>query len=84
MDGEKYMILQVPEGFPDGYYEGISLYLWFGTIALFFLAFLLFLMKGSKMDLKSQKMLFYAYGVASLGLGFTRIFFIFLSVSIRV
>lgn len=72
----KVLILAIPKGFPDGYYEGISLYLWFGTIALFFLACVLFIMKGRKLDLKSQKMLFIAYGIASLGLGFTRLFFI--------
>ncbi|MHA1149946.1 MAG: hypothetical protein ACTSR8_17045 [Promethearchaeota archaeon] len=70
------MILQVPEGFPDGYYEGISLYLWFGTITFFFIAFILFIIKGRKLDLKSQKMLFYGYSMASLGLGFTRVFFL--------
>ncbi|TFF95022.1 MAG: hypothetical protein EU544_03665 [Promethearchaeota archaeon] len=70
------MILQVPEGFPPGYYSGFSLMLWFVVIALFFLNFIVFLWKARGVEMESQKWLFISYGVASLGLGFTRIFFI--------
>ncbi|MHA1294895.1 MAG: hypothetical protein ACTSQJ_19850 [Promethearchaeota archaeon] len=71
-----FIILEVPEAFPEDYYQGISLICWFIVIGLFFLAFILFFSKGLKTELKSLKMSYFAYGVVSLMLGLTRIFFI--------
>ncbi|MHA1437134.1 MAG: hypothetical protein ACTSPD_06120 [Promethearchaeota archaeon] len=71
------MLLAIPEIFVGiGYYQGISLVLWIISIALSFLCFILFIKKSQKMDLKSQKMLYNAYGLFFLFFGFTRIFFI--------
>jgi hypothetical protein len=60
----------------SGYYTGLSFFLWFISIEILFLSFLLFIREALKMDLTSQRMANYGYGVYSGLMGVTRIMFI--------
>ncbi|MHA1150636.1 MAG: hypothetical protein ACTSR8_20640 [Promethearchaeota archaeon] len=71
------MIIKIPEVFQGiGYFQGISLILWIISAGLLFLAFLLFLLKSSKLEMKSQKMIYLGYGLFGLFFGITRLLFI--------
>ncbi len=60
----------------SGYYTGLSFILWFISIEVFFLGFFLFVKETLKMNLISQKMANYGYGVFLGLMGITRILFI--------
>ena len=71
------MINEVPRAYLGiGYYSGLSLILWISSVILLFLTFALFLIKSSKVEMKSQKMLYIGYGTFGLFFGISRIFFI--------
>lgn len=71
------MILEIPEVFRDiGYYEGVSLILWIISIILILLSAVLYFLKILKLETKSIKMTFFAFGVFFSLFGFTRIVYI--------
>ena len=71
------MIIKIPEVFQGiGYFQELSLILWLISAGLLFLAFLLFLLKSNKLEMKSQKMIYLGYGLFGLFFGITRILFI--------
>ncbi len=70
-------MFEIPEAFRDiGYLEGPELYLWFISIGVLWLGFVLFMIKAPKIELKSQKMHYIAFGFFSLMFGLTRLLFI--------
>ena len=71
------MLLEFPEAYQGiGYLQGSSLILWLISIGIFFTSFVLFFLKASKLEMKSQKKIFQGYGIFSLFFGITRIIFI--------
>lgn len=70
-------MFEIPEAFRGiGYLEGPELYLWFVAVGLLWLGFVLFMTKAPKVELKSQKMHYIAFGFFSLMFGITRVLFI--------
>lgn len=71
------MLLQRPEFYEGlGYYEDISLILWIVSSILMYIGFILYTKKATEIEMKSQKMMFYAHGTFALCMGTVRIFFI--------
>ncbi len=71
------MISQMPSAFRSiPYYQGLSLILWIASIVLLFFAGILFLIKGHKSELKSQKMMQVGNALFAIFFGLTRILFI--------
>ncbi len=70
-------MFEIPEAFRGiGYLEGPELYLWFVSIGVLWLGFVLFMIKAPKIEMKSQRMHYIAFGFFSLMFGLTRLLFI--------
>jgi len=70
------MFLQLPEAYVGlGLYQGINLPFWIGFLVLLVISAILFFKEGSKMEMKSQKMMNYGYGVFLVFFALLRVFF---------
>lgn len=71
------MIFQIPDAFVGiGYYEGISLILWIVATVLMISSTIIFMIKAIKIQEKSAKSMFIAYGLFYIFFGLTRILYI--------
>lgn len=71
------MIFQIPDTFVGiGYYEGISLILWIVATVLMISSTIIFMIKAIKIQEKSAKSMFIAYGLFYIFFGLTRILYI--------
>lgn len=71
------MILDVPEIYYEtGYYEGLSLILWYVTIAILFSCCGLFHFFASKKELKEARAGYIAYGLFMMFFGLTQVFYL--------
>ena len=69
------MIFQIPD-YPSGYYEGTSLILWFVATGLMFLSTIMLVIKAIKIEGRSPKLMYLAYGIFYILFGLTRILYI--------
>ena len=71
------MILEIPEVFQGiGYFQGLSLILWLISAGLLFFTFIMFMHSRTRIEMKSQKMMYIGYGLFALFFGLTRLAFI--------
>jgi len=71
------LIFQIPDAFVGiGYYEGISLILWIVATVLMISSTIIFMIKAIKIQEKSAKSMFIAYGLFYIFFGLTRILYI--------
>ncbi len=69
-------MLEIPQVFLDaGYFKGLDAYLWWIFTALCVVACVVFLIRMKRSETPSQKHLYLAYGLFSLGYGITRVLF---------
>lgn len=69
------MIFQIPD-YPSGYYAEISLILWFVATGLMFLSTIILIIKSIKIENRSPKLVYLAYGIFYIFFGLTRILYI--------
>jgi hypothetical protein len=69
------LIFQIPD-YPSGYYAGISLILWFVAAGLMFLSAIILIIKSTKIEERSPKLVYLAYGMFYIFFGLTRIVYI--------
>ncbi len=62
--------------YPSGYYAGISLMLWFVATGLMFLSTIILIIKAIKIEGRSPKLMYFAYGIFYILFGLTRIFYV--------